>query len=108
MQEIFTVLDLKSGFWQLPLGPSMAHKSAFITHQGVYQFMRLSFGWMNTPVSFQALITKVIRTINWKTALVYYDYVLIFSKNFDQYLENLELVSSNLMAANSTLQPSKC
>ena len=86
----------------------MAHKSAFITHQGVYQFMRLPFGLIDAPVSFFTLMTKVLRNLNWKIALVYNDYVLIFSKNFDQYLENLELVSSNLMAANSTLQPSKC
>ena len=58
----------------------MAHKSAFIAHQGVYQFMRLPFGLMNAPVSFQALMTKALQNLNWKIALVYNDYVLIFSK----------------------------
>ena len=106
--EVFTVLDLKSGFWQLPLDPTTAHKSAFITHQGVYQFTRLPFGLMNAPVTFQALMTKVLLNLNWKIALVYIDDVLIFSKNFDQHLEHLELVFSNLRATNLTLQPSKC
>ena len=106
--EVFTVLDLKSGFWQLPLDPVTAHKSAFITHQEVYQFTRLPFGLMNAPITFQALMTKVLRNLNWNIALVYIDDVLIFSKNFDQHLEHLELVFSNLRAANLTLQPSKC
>ena len=106
--EIFSVLDLKSGYWQVPLDPETAHKSAFITHQGVYQFTRLPFGLMNAPMTFQSLMTKVLRNLNWKVALVYIDDILVFSQNLDDHLNHLKLVFSNLSAANLTLQPSKC
>ena len=45
--SLFTVLDLTSGFLQIPLDPHKKHKAAFVTHQGVYQFKRLSFDLMN-------------------------------------------------------------
>ncbi|VDI60399.1 Hypothetical predicted protein, partial [Mytilus galloprovincialis] len=41
--ELFSSLDLTSGFWQVPLDPTTKHKSAFITHKGVYEFNRLPF-----------------------------------------------------------------
>ena len=106
--EIFSNLDLKSGYWQVPLDPETAHKSAFITHQGVYQFTRLPFGLMNAPMTFQSLMTKVLRNLNWEVALVYIDDILVFSENLDDHFDHLKLVFSNLSAANLTLQPSKC
>ena len=32
--KIFSVMDLKSSFWQIPLHPETADRSAFITHDG--------------------------------------------------------------------------
>ena len=37
----FTVLDMTSGFWQVPLHPETKHKSSFITQQGQYQWNRV-------------------------------------------------------------------
>ena len=45
--EIFSTLDIRSGFWQVPLDPATEHKSASITHKGVYELNRLAFGMMN-------------------------------------------------------------
>ena len=106
--EIYSTLDLRSGFWQVPLDPATKHKSAFITHKGVYEFNRLAFGMMNSPMTFQCLMTKVLRNLNFKVALVYIDDVLIFSKNFQEHLQHLHLVFSSLRSANLKLHPSKC
>ncbi|KAK3084626.1 hypothetical protein FSP39_016530 [Pinctada imbricata] len=106
--QIFSVIDLASGFYQIPLDESTKHKSAFITHQGVYQFKRLPFGLMNSPISFQALMTRVLQSLLWTTALVYIDDVIIFSKSFSQHLRDLELVFIKLREAKLTLQPTKC
>ena len=106
--EIFSTLDLRSGFWQVPLDKSSKEKSAFITHQGIFEFNRLSFGMVNAPMSFQALMTKVLKNLNFKIALVYIDDLIIFSRDFDQHLHHLNLVFNNLRSANLKLNPSKC
>ena len=106
--ELFSVLDLKSRFWQVPLDPETAHKAAFVTHQSVYSWTRLPFGLMNSPITFQNLVCKVLKNLNWKVALVYIDDTLVFSKNFDDHLTHLSQVFSNLISANLTLQPTKC
>lgn len=76
--KIFSVLDLASGFWQVPLDEKTKHKTALITHQGLYQFKRLPFGLTNAPTSYQMLMTKVLQELNWKIALIYIDDILFF------------------------------
>ena len=53
-------------------------------------------------------MSKVLKNLNWKVALVYIDDILVFNRNFDDHLDHLSQVFSNLRAANLTLQPSKC
>ena len=106
--EIFSSLDLRSGFWQMPLDPATKHKSAFISHRGVHQFTRLPFGLSGSPKSFQSLMAKVLKDMNFRTALVYIDDVILFSKDFDQHLIHLTQLFANLRQANLKLHPSKC
>ena len=106
--QIFSTLDLASGFWQIPMDPSTAHKSAFVTPTGVYQWKRMPFGLVNAPASFQALMTQVLRGLNWKTCLVYVDDILVFSKTFDEHLRHLAEIFDRLISAGLTLKPNKC
>ena len=85
-----------------------AHKAAFITRSGVYQWKRMPFGLMNSPASFQLLMSQVLKHLNWKCILVYVDDILLFSKNFQEHLSKLEQVFSHLKEAGLTLKPSKC
>ena len=55
----FAVLDMASGFWQLPLHPDTKHKSSFITQQGQYQWNRMPFGLSNATTTFQMTMSKV-------------------------------------------------
>ena len=106
--QIFSLIDLRSGFHQVGLCPSTAEKASFITHQGVFTPTRLQFGLKNSPMCFQNLMSKVLKDLNWKIALVYIDDILIFSRIFDEHLGHLEQVFQNLRAANLKIHPGKC
>lgn len=104
----FTNLDLMSGFWQMELDEDSRQKAAFITQGGVYEWKRMPFGLTNSPISFQTLMSNVLRGLNWKSVLVYVDDILIFSRSFDEHLTHLAQVFDRLNEANLKLQPAKC
>ena len=107
-QPFFSVLDLASGFWQIPMDPATRHKAAFITQSGIYEWMRLPFGLSNSPASFSMVMAQVLRGVNWKFVLCYVDDILVFSENVEKHLVHLKQVFQCLQKANLTLKPSKC
>ena len=104
----FTVLDMCSGFWQLPLHPETKHKSSFITQQGQYQWNRLPFGLSNATTSFQMTMSKAFADLIFKSVLIYVDDIIVYSDSFEQHVRDLEEVFQRLTKHNLTLKPSKC
>ena len=71
--KVFTTLDLKSGYWQIPIAAPDQPKSAFITHMGLFEFQRMPFGLCNAPGIFQRTMNKVLHGLVGKRCLVYLD-----------------------------------
>ena len=106
--SVFSILDLNSAYFQIELDPETRHKSAFVTHDGVYEFLRMPYGLRNGVMSFQILMSQVLKGLNWKFALCYIDDILIFSSNFEEHLDHLGQVFQRLRDANLTLKLKKC
>ncbi|CAC5366949.1 unnamed protein product [Mytilus coruscus] len=93
---------------EIKLDPETKHKTAFTCHEGVFEFNRLPFGLSNSPHTFQLVMSEALRGINWKSALVYMDDVLIFSKTFEEHLHHLTILFQKLREVNLKLKPTKC
>jgi hypothetical protein len=106
--NIFSTLDLRSGYWQLLVDEEDREKTAFICHVGLFEYRRLPFGLCNAPSVFQRTMDKVLSGLIGKTCLVYLDDIVIFSKNETEHAEHLQEVLDRLQAAGLTLKASKC
>ena len=105
----FSTLDLMSGYWQIPLTEQAKPKTAFSCCAGNFEFNVLPFGLTTAPACFQRLMELVLSGINWKSACVYIDDILVYTHgDFDQHLKDLNEVFTRLRKANLKLKPAKC
>ncbi|KAJ0050423.1 hypothetical protein NL108_003631 [Boleophthalmus pectinirostris] len=104
----FSSLDLRSGYWQVPLSPDARPKTAFCTGRGLWQFRVLSFGLCNAPATFERLMEKVLAAIPRQECLVYLDDILVHGSSFKTVLGSLRQVLDRISAAGLKLHPDKC
>ena len=104
----FSTLDLVSGYWQVPLDKEAQDKSAFVTRSGLWKWKVLPFGLTSAPATFERLMERVLKGLQWNSLLLYLDDVIIFSPDFTTHLQRLEAVLQRLKSAQLKLKPSKC
>ena len=104
----FTSLDLAAGYWQVGMEPTSQEKTAFTTHEGLYEFTVMPFGLCNAPATFQRLMEGVLVGLARKKCLIYLDDVLVVGSTFSEHLDNLRDVFLRLSAVGLKLKPSKC
>ena len=106
--RLFSSLDMASGYYQIPVAPEDIHKTAFICHLGLFEFEVAPFGLATIPETYQRMIDKLIAGMRYKMCIGYLDDILLWSTNFDQHLERLDLLFGAIRKANLRLQPTKC
>ncbi|KAG0930503.1 hypothetical protein G6F57_011821 [Rhizopus arrhizus] len=104
--KYFSCIDLKSGYWQLPMDPQDAKKTAFIANGSLYEFTCLPFGVVNGPSSFMRFMHGVLRGV--KNTMVYLDDVIIYSKTKEQHVQDLRNVLTKLDQYNLKISLKKC
>ena len=104
----FSVMDMQSGYWQIPLDEKSIEKTAFTTNRGLYEYTVLPFGPVNAPGYFQRMMDEVIAGLKWTSVLVYIDDLIVFSKSFEDHLRDLTVVFERLRESGLTLKPKKC
>ncbi|GFT65334.1 hypothetical protein TNCV_1559771 [Trichonephila clavipes] len=88
----FSILDLKSGYWQVELHPDDKEKTAFTTGQRLWQFKVMHFGLCNAPATFERLMETVLGGLSYEDCLVYLDDIIIVGNSFDKHLKNIRRV----------------
>ncbi|KAL4083100.1 hypothetical protein QTP88_028430 [Uroleucon formosanum] len=106
--NLFSIIDLASGFYQIKLDEKSKELTAFSTNQGHWHFKKMAMGLKTSPCSFQRLMNNVMAGIVGIKCLVYLDDIIIYGKGLLDHNEKLRDVFERLRNHNLKIQPTKC
>jgi hypothetical protein len=87
--EIFTKLDLKSGYNQIRIRPGDEWKMTFMTPLGPYRMRVMMFGFVNAPSCFQRYMDKVFAPLLYKNLENYLDDALNHHKTEAEHIKGV-------------------
>jgi hypothetical protein len=94
--QVFSKIDLRTGYHQLKIRATDIPKTAFTTHYGLYEYTIMYFGLTNAPAYFMNLMNKVFMEFLDKFIVVFIDDILVYSKSEKEHATHLKLVLETL------------
>lgn len=104
----FTVLDLRSGYYQIPMSDADKEKTVFICPVGFYEFERMPQGICGAPATFQRVMERTVGDMNFLEVLVYLDDLIIFGQTLEEHEERLLKVLDRLRDEGLKISLDKC
>ena len=80
--------------------------SAFVTHEGMFQYRRMPYGLSSAPSAFQNIVSSVLSGVEGTLNLL--DDVVVYGKDKAEHDQRLDEVMSQLVKRNLTLNEGKC
>ncbi|MCP4487824.1 MAG: hypothetical protein GY820_10980, partial [Gammaproteobacteria bacterium] len=107
-QPRMSKLDMKMGYFQVRIKQEDCHKTAFRTHRGLYEFVRLPMGLKTAGSIFQRLMNDTLNGLLDDGIFCYLDDIAIATDTMAKHLVRLERIFVHFRAARLKLKPSKC
>ena len=61
--HFISTFDARSGYWQVPLAEEDRWLTAFVTHNGLYEWLRIPFGLKNGAATFFRAVRSILQPI---------------------------------------------
>jgi hypothetical protein len=106
--EMFSLLDMFSGYHQIRVHKEDKEKTGFITPFEMFCFVRMPEGLKNAGCTFSIMIAIVLHPQTRRNILAYVDDIVVKSVQRRDHISDLAETFANLRAANLKLNPEKC
>ena len=106
--KVFSKIDLKSGYWQIPVRPGDVQKTAFKTRWGLFEYLVMPFGLTNAPAQFMNMMNDLLGDYLDRFVLIFLDNILVYSANVKEHAEHLAKVLQVLRKYRLYAKASKC
>ena len=104
----YSLIDMKAGFHQIPMHPDSIPYTAFSTHVGLFEYVRMPFGLKTAPGVFQRAMNDTLRPLLGRCVMPYLDDVCIYSPTPEQHRIDVRNVLDLLARKGFTAKASKC
>ncbi len=101
--KYFVALDLKAGYWQIPMAADSIKYTAFRCFLGLFEHLVMPFGLTNAPATFQRLMDFLFGDYRFRGILAYLDDILVHGASFREVMKLLRMVFQRLRVAGLTL-----
>lgn len=105
--KYFSVLDLTSGFHQIPLHENSRNITSFSCEKGSFRWKVLPFGLNISPNSFVRMMSMAFSGTNPSQSFIYMDDVIVIGKSEKDHLQKLRKTFDTFRKFNLKLNPEK-
>ncbi|MBW0512729.1 hypothetical protein O181_052444 [Austropuccinia psidii MF-1] len=104
-----TSMDSLKGFHQNALKPHSRKLLRIISHCGIYEYLRMSFGIKNAPSHYQGIMNTIFpHKLSEGWLIIYINYIIICSESWQFHLERLSSVLKKILQVNMKISFKKC
>ena len=103
--QYYSKIDLSKGYWQTPVAGKDIHKTAFVTPDGSYEFLRMPFGMKNSGETLIRGMRKLLQDMD--NVECYIDDLIVYTKNWATHLQVLEKLLEKLRPVGLVIPPTK-
>ena len=104
--KFFSKIDLSKGYWQIAIPEEDIPKTAFVTPDGSYEFLKMPFGMINSAATLKRAMKKLIEDLD--DVDFYWDDILVHTRTWEEHIRALRELFSRLVQAGLTIRPTKC
>jgi hypothetical protein len=101
--KIFSVLDLNSAYYQIPLSTKSRKATAFCTPFGLFEFTKLPMGISVGCQVLSRVVDSLFGDLKHKFVYNFMDDLVVYSSSFEEHLQHLKEVFARLEKAGFTL-----